>query len=303
MSSSYRALCDGRDLSAITEVISEELFRDVSCKKAGQAIVEALAENDADKLCIALTGWSGKDLLVRAGLLPDESGAIQDAEKSSKKPKKPKKAKKACAVTMCRVRREGFNTETYLTCVYLVVPAEVTVTEALLRKTFLDVSTEFMNSVEGQQAWEHTCHDFNWGDWESEIPARIMNKHGIYIDCPSRVKVTESCAFTVDQDEVIGFGVWDMAEAAQKAYLETFGATLRTLGVDSLSNSPEAFGAKRSDLERMRSEEFLTYLCQNILDNGPDATVLNNQKKCAEAVWKAYREFTLHTTNGTKKED
>ena len=52
-------------------ILSEAEGNNSSFAKTGKDIIEAIAYNDANKLLVALTGWSAKDLLVRAGALPD----------------------------------------------------------------------------------------------------------------------------------------------------------------------------------------------------------------------------------------
>lgn len=277
-----KLLSSNADFSPIANTFREEFLRDEPDGVAGRKIAEAIASNDANALCVALTGWSANDLLVRAGLLADNEGVVQtDVE-----------CKKACAVTQFRVRQEGFNLETYTTGVYLVVPTSVVVTEKLLRKVFMDINNEFMNTVEGQQAWERTAHDFNWGDWAVEIPEEILNRHGVYSECPPNVKTGEIYSFTVNQDRVIGYGVEDMTDEAQKAYFDEFASDLRDLGVDFIGNKPEVFGADNHDLKKLRSDVFLEFLRDVVRDSELSPTLLESQRECAETVWETYRRMT-----------
>lgn len=270
-----RLLNTETDLSPIANTFREELLNDDSDSVAGRKIVEAIAANDTDALCIALTGWSAKDLLVRAGLLEDDEDIAPNG-------------KKACAVTQLRVRREGYNVETYTTSVYLVVSTGTIITESLLRRVFTDIVKEFMNTVEGQQAWENTAHDFNWGDWATEIPEAILNKHGVYRDCPPLIKTTEQASFAVDQDEIIGYGIDEMPEDAQNAYWDEFSNDLWLLGVDYIGNAPEKFDADNSDLKKLRSRAFCTYLRSAIEEYRPSAETLKRQSDCAGVIWDAY---------------
>lgn len=66
--SDFAALLNREDLHKVAETFALDFSDEIN----GKEIVKALADNDANKLCIALTGWSANDLLARAGVIGDE---------------------------------------------------------------------------------------------------------------------------------------------------------------------------------------------------------------------------------------
>lgn len=281
-----KRLIENADPAAVAEAFRSELLRDESDNTAGRKIIEAIAANDVNALCNALTGWSVKDILVRAGVISDEDGVVVSDNKLDK----------LYCVAMHRVRREGFNVEVYNTDYYFVAPHNVTVTEAYLREKFAEAAKAFMNTLDGQKAWTTTCHDFNWGDFATEVPDEVLNRFGIYTKMPEATHSLEAFLdLTVNQDEILGFGPDEMTDDAREAYLTEFANAIITSGVDCIADKPEMFDVDNHDLEQLRSETFFNYAREVIRDDEvePEPTMLDFQYKCAETILDIYRNRTI----------
>lgn len=122
----------------------------------------------------------------------------------------------AYAVTVIRQRYDGRNTELYYSAFQIAQdrlpePSEAAC-EAYLRKVICD----FLQTEDGKRAYEDTCHDFNWGDVETEIPDDFFAAYGIIHrgGRPDNGKFLccGSIGIQVNQDELLGQSIYDGEE-------------------------------------------------------------------------------------------
>lgn len=284
-------------------LVSEVVQNDRPAEKIGEDILEALACNDAGMLVTALTGWSAKDILVKAGALPDEENVFSEEE--------PDKVR-FIRVRQVRVRQEGFNVETYETEVYMSVPVGITdlqISEAYLINRFKVPLKEFMSTVAGQKAWNATCHDFNWGDWCTEIPAALLNKHGLYwtVDeirqagLGGSFRVTDTRVWNVHQDEVIGYGPEDgeMSDEERLNFYKELAGNFIDMAADEIEGHPDKYpdiSADEVDLKALRREEnkdFCAMIADALSDDGYGVEILssNDTGECVKCVWGTYKQW------------
>lgn len=277
----FNALLNRDDLHKVAKTFT----LDFSDKIDGKEIVKALAENDANKLCIALTGWSAKDLLVRAGIISDEE-QVRITNK------------KGVVVTMIRTRQEGFHVENYTNTFVLVVPENTFVNEDIVRTAAIAATNEFMNTVEGQRAWYRSSEDFNWGDWSCEMPEEILNHHGIYHvgTRPADISVLDAFTWNVNQDEVIGYGPASMEDNAREKYLSEFADMVMCEAVAHINHhQSELKNEEVQYLHALKNAKFMPFFkdCllqgeqfEEILHAGEDAPAV-----CYKTFWYAYQAF------------
>lgn len=284
-------------------LVSEVVQNDRPAEKIGQNILEALACNDADMLVAALTGWSAKDILVKAGAFPDEENVFSEEESEKVR---------FIRVRQVRVRQEGFSVETYETEIYMSVPVSITdiqVTESYLLDRFKAPLKEFMGTVAGQKAWNATCHDFNWGDWCTEIPTALLNKHGLYwtVDeirqagLGGSFRVTDTRVWNVHQDEVIGYGPedWEMSDEERKNFYKELADNYIDMAADEIEGHPGKYldiSADEVDLTALRRKEnkdFRALVADALSDDGYGIEILssNDTEECVNCVWNTYKQW------------
>lgn len=126
-------------------------------------------------------------------------------------------ARETYVVTVIRQRFEGQNMELYRSSYRidrdrLSNPSEEAC-ETYLRK----IVSDFLRTEDGKRAYESTCRDFNWGDVETEIPSSFFSAYGVapFDGGPndSKFLCCGGFAILVNQDELLGQGVYDDGEA------------------------------------------------------------------------------------------
>ena len=114
----------------------------------------------------------------------------------------------AYAVTVIRQRYDGRNKELYCSSFRVAQdrlpdPSE-TACEAYLR----GIISDFLQTKDGKRAYEATCHDFNWGDVETEIPNDFFSAYGVTRNTGEpgndRFLCCGAISILVDQDELLG---------------------------------------------------------------------------------------------------
>ena len=114
----------------------------------------------------------------------------------------------AYAVTVIRQRYDGRNKELYCSSFRIAQdrlpdPSE-TACETYLRK----IISDFLQTEDGKRAYEATCHDFNWGDVETEIPDGFFSAYGVTHNTGragnDRFLCCGAVSILVDQDELLG---------------------------------------------------------------------------------------------------
>lgn len=114
----------------------------------------------------------------------------------------------AYAVTVIRQRCDGWNKELYRSSFRVAQdrlpdPSE-TACEAYLR----GIISDFLQTEDGKRAYEATCHDFNWGDVETEIPDDFFSAYGVTHNTSEPGNDKFLCcgaiSILVDQDELLG---------------------------------------------------------------------------------------------------
>ena len=272
-------------------ILSEAEDSLTSYAAMGRAILEALASNDADKLLTALTGWSAHDLLVKVGALPDEEQVFSSEEEKTL----------LVRVRQWRTRQEGFRIETYVTEVYMTVPASLSgtqMTESYLRDRFMAPLKEFMSTVAGQKAWSATCNDFNWGDWCTEIPTELLNKHGICWSGDAS-SVSDSLVWNVNQAETIGYGVDEMSDEERSSFYQELAANFIDMAADEVEGHPDKYpdvNADEVDLNALRREEnkdLRSMVADALSDDDCGVAILSSSdtKECVHCVWATYKRW------------
>lgn len=47
-----------------------------------------------------------------------------------------------------------------------------------VRQAVIDACTEFVQTEAGKRTYDYNCRNFNWADFESDVPNEICRKHG-----------------------------------------------------------------------------------------------------------------------------
>lgn len=113
------------------------------------------------------------------------------------------------AVTVIRVRYESCNTEAY-TSNYLVDMQRLPDSSPKACADLLrGITSDFLKTKEGQEAYKETCKDFNWGDMETYIsdsffvPYGVTRCSGFMYPCCNAIDVL------ANQDELLGGDIFE----------------------------------------------------------------------------------------------
>lgn len=114
-------------------------------------------------------------------------------------------------VTIVRFRLDGFQVGHWADGYIVRKPSWVNPnSEEDWLKLFRDTVEKFLLTEDGQEAWEDTCGDFNWGDVGTYIPEDFLEEFGIYsaygingsnLFSDGNAKLGGLVALIVEQDE------------------------------------------------------------------------------------------------------
>lgn len=122
----------------------------------------------------------------------------------------------AYAVTVIRQRNDGRNTELYHSAFQIAQDRLPEPTETACEEYLRKVICDFLQTEDGKRAYEDTCHDFNWGDVETEIPDDFFSAYGV-AHCGGgldngKFLCCGSIGILVNQDELLGKCIYDGGE-------------------------------------------------------------------------------------------